>query len=381
MTARIKRILKTMMMTFLALILFLGLAIFVFIQQKSFGKHPEGARLERIKKSPNYVNGSFANLTDTPLQSEDASYLRMLLKFIVKAANVAPPQALPSVRTDLKAAPSPRPTLTYFGHSSYLIQMDGKNILMDPVFSERISPVQWLGTRNFDGTDVYGLSDMPAIDYVILSHDHYDHMDYETIKQLANSPTRFVVPLGVGEHLEYWGIKPENITELDWWEGSDAIEGMKITSTPARHFSGRSFKSGKTLWSSYVLQSGDYNLFLGGDSGYEKHFAEIGKKFGPFDLAILECGQYNEWWPYIHMMPELTAQAGIDLGAKIVWPVHWGKFALGFHPWDEPIFRISKKAEELRLRLTTPMIGEQIVIGSHYPNQNWWELELEKPGL
>jgi len=378
MITRVKRIFKTTMMTILALLLILGLTVFIFMQHRSFGKNPEGARLERIKKSPNYVNGSFVNLTDTPVQSEDASYFQMLVKFMFKGDDVAPPKPLPSVKTNLKVPPPGKPTLTYFGHSSYLIQMDGKNILMDPVFSERTSPAQWLGTKNFEGTHVYELADMPAIDYVVLSHDHYDHMDYETLKQLADKPTRFVVPLGVGAHLEYWGIKPDHITELDWWEGTDAIKGMTITSTPARHFSGRSFTRGKSLWSSYVLQSGDYKIYLGGDSGYEKHFAEIGEKFGPFDLAILECGQYNVWWPYIHMMPEQTAQAGIDLGAKVVWPVHWGKFALAFHPWNESIMRISKRAEELRLRLTTPMIGEQIIIGNKYPNQNWWELELDK---
>jgi L-ascorbate metabolism protein UlaG (beta-lactamase superfamily) len=366
------------MMTFLALVLVLALAIFLFMQQKSFGKDPEGARLERIKKSPNYVNGRFVNLTDTPVQSADANYLKILIKFLFPGDQVEPKKPLPSIKRDLKVVPDQKPTLTYFGHSSYLIQISGKTILMDPVFSERTSPAQYLGTKNFAGTHVYDLRDMPEIDLVVISHDHYDHMDYETLKQLADKSTHFVVPLGVGAHLEYWGINAKQITELDWWEASTALDGIQITATPARHFSGRGFKRDLTLWSSYVLQSGDYKLFLGGDSGYEKHFAQIGEKFGPFDLAILECGQYNAWWPYIHMMPEETAQAGLDLGAKIVWPVHWGKFALGFHSWNESILRISKKAEELRLRLTTPMIGEQIIIGKQYPNQNWWELELDQ---
>jgi L-ascorbate metabolism protein UlaG (beta-lactamase superfamily) len=377
MKPSIKRVLKTTMITLLAFVLVLALAAFLFMQQTSFGKDPEGARLERIKKSPNYVNGSFVNLTDTPVQSADASYFQMIWKFIFPGDQVAPKKRLPSVKRDLKGVPDEKPTITYFGHSSYLIQLGGKNVLMDPVFLERISPVQYLGTKRFQGTNAYQLSDMPSIDFVVLSHDHYDHMDYETLKQLANTPTQFIVPLGVGAHLEYWGVKSNQITELDWWESSRVMGDMHITATPARHFSGRGFTRDKSLWSSYVLQFGDYKIFLGGDSGYEKHFARIGEQFGPFDLAILECGQYNVWWPYIHMMPEETAQAGIDLGAKVVWPVHWGKFALAFHPWDEPILRISKKSEELRLRLTTPMIGEQIIIGKQYPNQNWWELELD----
>jgi L-ascorbate metabolism protein UlaG (beta-lactamase superfamily) len=252
--------------------------------------------------------------------------------------------------------------------------MDGKNILMDPVLSERISPVQWAGEKNYPGTHVFEVKDLPVIHFIFLSHDHYDHTDYETLKQFAGKPTKFIVPLGVGAHLEHWGISPENITELDWWDETNAIDGIRVTATPARHFSGRNFKRGKSLWASYVLQTPQYKFFLGGDSGYEKHFAAIGQKFGPFDLAILECGQYNEMWPYIHMMPEQTAQAGIDLGAKVIWPVHWGKFTLALHPWNESPKRISKIAEELRLKLTTPVIGEQIIVGSTYPNRNWWEV-------
>jgi L-ascorbate metabolism protein UlaG (beta-lactamase superfamily) len=373
----LKKILLNAMLTILVLVVILALTLFVFMRQRSFGKVPEGARLERIKKSPHYVNGEFVNLTDTPMQSEDASYAKIVFKFLFKGADLDPPKPVPSVRIDLKLPPPAFPTFTYFGHSSYLIQIHGRNILMDPVFSERASPVQYFGTKNFEGSHVYELRDMPPIDYVFLSHDHYDHMDYETLKQLGYKTTRFIVPLGVGAHLEHWGIKPGQITELDWWEETNVIDGFQVVSTPARHFSGRGFARNKSLWSSYVLKSVEYNLYLGGDSGYEKHFHEIGEKFGPFDLAILECGQYNAWWPYIHMTPEETAQAGVDLGAKVVWPVHWGKFALAFHPWNEPIVRISTEAEKIGLSLTTPAIGEQIILDTQYPNQKWWRLDME----
>ncbi|WP_229253703.1 MBL fold metallo-hydrolase [Dyadobacter sp. NIV53] len=369
-----KRIFKSIMLTFLAIIVIAAIAIFIFLKQPSFGADPSGARLERIKKSPHYVNGSFANLVDTPVMAPNTNYFKMALEYFKKVDNVEPNFTLPSIKTDLKAAPPARPTLTYFGHSAYMIQIDGKNILMDPAMSERISPVQWAGSKNYAGTHVFEVEDLPAIDFIMLSHDHYDHMDYETLKKFAGKPTRFIVPLGVGAHLEHWGIAPENITELDWWEETNAINGIHVTATPARHFSGRALNRGKSLWASYVLQTDKYKLFLGGDSGYEKHFAAIGEKFGPFDLAVLECGQYNEMWPDIHMMPEQTAQAGIDLGAKVVWPVHWGKFTLALHPWNESPKRISKRAEELRLKLTTPVIGEQIIVGTTYPNRNWWEL-------
>ena len=358
---------------FVLVIAVLAVVFYVGLHLESIGKDPEGERLARIEKSPNYKDDSFQNLTNTPVQAEDTSYLLLLWKFFFdKDANVSPKGPLPSIKIDLKKKPGPLPTITYFGHSAYLLQIDGKNILMDPVFCERTSPVQFFGTKNFEGTHIYGLSDMPEIDYVFLSHDHYDHMDYETLKVMAGSGIKFVVPLGVGAHLEHWGISAENITELDWWGNTKSIPGINITATPARHFSGRGLKRGKSLWASYVLETDSTKIFLGGDSGYEKHFKEIGQKFGPFDLAILECGQYNTMWPYIHMMPEQTAEASMDLGAKVLWPVHWGKFALALHAWNEPIQRVTKKAEELHIQLTTPKIGEQIIIGEKYPNEHWW---------
>ena len=367
-----------MLLTLLSIVAVLAVAVFLFLKLDSFGEEPSGARQERIEKSPNYKNGSFQNLTNTPVSREGASFFKMAAMFFFgKDANAEPSSPLPSVITNLKTQPSEKPTFTYFGHSSYLIQAEGRNILMDPVFSERTSPVQFAGTKAFPGTNVYHLKDMPHIDFVFLSHDHYDHMDYETLKSLAGTSTRFVVPLGVGAHLERWGIAPDHITELDWWEGVEFAKGLKLTATPARHFSGRNFTRGKSLWASYVLDMPGYKVFLGGDSGYEKHFAEIGEKFGPFDLVILECGQYNEMWPYIHMMPEQTVQAAIDLGGKVLWPVHWGKFALALHAWNEPALRVSKKAQEMRVKLTTPRIGEQVILGKNLPNQNWWELQLE----
>jgi L-ascorbate metabolism protein UlaG (beta-lactamase superfamily) len=351
-----------------------GLGVYLFFQLPAFGAYPKGVRLERIEKSPNYKNGSFMNLTDTPMSPPGVNYFTMLRRYFAKTDEKRQPDApVPHIKSNLKLVPSDKPTFTYFGHSAYMIQIGGKNLLMDPVFSERISPVSWAGGKNFDGTHVFEFEDLPKIDFVILSHDHYDHMDYETLKKFAGTLTQFIVPLGVGAHLERWGIVPESIIELDWWEQTRAIEGMQLTATPARHFSGRGFTRGKSLWASYVLESEGYKVFLGGDSGYEYHFAEIGKRFGPFDLAILECGQYNEMWPYIHMMPEQTAQAGVELGAAVVWPVHWGKFTLAFHAWNEPIQRITKKANELNLKLTTPKIGEQIILNEQYPNDVWWE--------
>jgi L-ascorbate metabolism protein UlaG (beta-lactamase superfamily) len=226
-------------------------------------------------------------------------------------------------------------------------------------------------TKNFAGTNVYNVDDMPPIDILLISHDHYDHLDYKTVLKLNNKVKHIITSLGVASHLEYWGFDMNKVTELDWHDTKE-IDGLKFTSQPARHFSGRSFKRAKTLWASFILKTKDWSIYLGADSGYDIHFKEIGEKHGPFDLAILESGQYNEAWHNIHMMPEETVQASIDLKAKTLLPVHWGKFSLSLHPWNEPIERLMKKAEELNVNTTTPLIGEPIIIGENYPAKKWW---------
>jgi L-ascorbate metabolism protein UlaG (beta-lactamase superfamily) len=293
----------------------------------------------------------------------------MMKDFLNKPANATPQKLIPSQKTDLKKLQADTPIITWFGHSSYLIQSKGVHILVDPVFSGNASPFSFFG-KSFKGTDVYGLADMPKIDIIIITHDHYDHLDYKTISQLPTGG-RFYAPLGVGAHLEHWGITPENIIEYDWWEGGKIGDDIQLTATPARHFSGRGFQRGKTLWTSYVLQLHGYTLLLGGDSGYENHFKEIGAKFGPFDLAILESGQYGDAWPYIHMMPEQTVQAAKDLQAKVLFPV---QFALAYHAWNEPIERLIKSASRQQVKVTTPLIGEPIILDKQYPQQSWWKM-------
>lgn len=362
-----------MMITLVAIVAVLVLATYLFMQQTSFGKLPTGMRLERIKKSPQYKDGSFQNFSTTPTFTGGAGFFTVLKDFLFgKHERKTPERDIPSVKRNLKITPSPKPELTWFGHSSYLLQVNTLNILVDPVFSERTSPVQYAGTKAFNGSNAYTADDMPDIDVLVISHDHYDHLDYETIQKIKNRVGLFVVPLGVGSHLEHWGIPAAKIRELDWWESTVVNDDTKFTSTPARHFSGRGFKRNQTLWTSYVFETAGYRIYIGGDSGYDTHFAEIGNKFGPFDLAILEDGQYNIYWSNIHMMPEETAQAAIDLNAKVLFPVHWGKFALATHPWDESVQRVLKKADKLKLKVTTPVIGEQVILDSIYPVSHWW---------
>jgi L-ascorbate metabolism protein UlaG (beta-lactamase superfamily) len=352
-----------------------------------FGKAPAGARLQRILQSTHYKDNHFENAVPTTVTLPGVSIFKMLREMRHRPADAQPAHPLPSMHTDLRALPKDRATIVWFGHSSYLLQIHQATILVDPVFSGHASPVSWLG-KAYPGTGVYTAAEMPEIDILLLTHDHYDHLDYTTIRQLIPKVKHYCTSLGVGAHLESWGIAPDKITELDWWESwstpvaGDASAGasgsgqggrMTFTATPARHFSGRSFKRAGTLWSSFVLKAADYSLFLGGDSGYEQHFKEIGKRFGPFDLAILECGQYGKNWPYIHMLPEQTVQAALDLGAAALMPVHWAKFTLALHSWDEPIRRVTIAAAEKGIPIATPMIGQPVVVGEAYPHARWWE--------
>ena len=336
------------------------------------GKNPRGERLKKVQQSPNYREDIFQNLSITEVMTEKGSFFKTFRKFLNKPKTVFPPRPLPSVKTDLKNLPDGNPVLVWFGHSSYLIKIDGKHILVDPVFSGYASPIKMNSAKSFDGSNVYGVDDMPPIDILLITHDHYDHLDYKTVMELNKKTKHIITSLGVGSHLEYWGIDKNKVTELDWYDRVEKIDGIKFIAAPARHFSGRTFKRAKTLWSSFILKTPTHSIYLGADSGYDKHFKEIGEKHGPFDLAILECGQYNVAWHAIHMMPEETVQASRDVRATTLLPVHWGKFSLSLHPWDEPIERLVKKAEETNVAITTPMIGEPIVIGEKHPLAKWW---------
>jgi L-ascorbate metabolism protein UlaG (beta-lactamase superfamily) len=337
------------------------------------GKNPTGKRLERIKKSPHYSDGNFQNPEPTEVTLKGTSFFKMIKDYRNRPKTTAPPTTLPFVCTDLFALSSDKPTIVWFGHSSYLLKVKGFHILVDPVFSGNASPVSFFA-KSFPGSDTYGVDDFPDIDAMIITHDHYDHLDYKTIRQFAAKTRHFFTSLGVGSHLEYWGISPDKITELDWGETAEIDREMTLTATPARHFSGRTMKRNSTLWSSFVWKTEGYSLFLGGDSGYGRHFKAIGDQYGPFDLAILECGQYGKNWPNIHMFPEETATASQDLQAKAFLPVHWGKFTLSLHEWNDPIRRVVKAAAEKGLVIATPLIGDPLTVGENYPRETWWEM-------
>lgn len=359
------------MMIAVVLILFISIAVYAFMHQPSFGKLPSGKRLEKIKNSPHYREGSFQNIHHTPTLEEGQSYTKVMKEFFFdKDKRNIPKSALPSQKTDLLSLDPDKNILVWFGHSSYFMQIDGKKILVDPVFSGNASPVSFT-TKSFAGTDVYIPEEFPPIDYLFISHDHWDHLDYTTVTKLKIK--KIVTGLGTGAHFERWGFDTEMVIEKDWNEEARLDEGFYLHTFPARHFSGRGFSRNQSIWVSFVLITPHMKIFIGGDSGYDTHFSEIGKAYGPFDLAILECGQYNRYWKYIHMMPEETAQAAVELNAKVLLPVHWAKFSLGLHAWDEPIIRVTKASAERNQPVIHPMIGECVNLNAPVASLRWWE--------
>ncbi len=361
------------MFGFLLVMAIIGLGALWFLNTERFGKHPDKERLSKIQKSPNYGKGGFENLSQTPMLTEGAGYGKVLYQFLFSSNPKTPAKPLPSRKTNLKALKANENVVIWMGHSSYFIQLEGKKILVDPVLSGNASPLSFT-TKAYEGSDIYSTDDIPKIDYLFLSHDHWDHMDYNTLKQLKPKIKKVVTGLGNGAHLEDWGFTSDVILEGDWYESFPLDEGFIAHVTPARHFSGRGLKRNQTLWASFVLASPSTSIYLGGDSGYGSHFKIIGENYGPFDLAILENGQYNENWKYIHMLPGEQIKAARDLNAKALLPVHSGKFTLANHDWDEPFDLISSENVPHGLRVLTPMIGESINLKDSLQTfEEWWK--------
>lgn len=358
----------------ISLIILISLAAIVVMRQPKFGKLPKGERLERIKKSPNYKNGSFQNQQPTPVMTEGGSFFSVGKELILgKRKSVFPVDEIPTIKTDLKNLAKNMDVLVWFGHSSYFIQIDGMRILVDPVLSGAASPFSF-SIKAFKGTDPYTTNDIPEIDFLMISHDHWDHLDYDTILKLKPKIKRVICGLGTGAHFEHWGYDKESIVEMDWNEQVVLDQGFFVYTVPARHFSGRGLKRNQTLWTSFVLQTPTMKIFIGGDGGYDKHFAEAGKKFGAFDLAILGNGQHNKNWKYIHLMPDEIVKTFKDLNAKRLFAVHSSKFALANHPWDEPLVEVTALSKEFNIPIITPMIGEQVNLkDSTQEFSEWWK--------
>lgn len=362
-----------MLTVLLICLVVLALGAGLYIQQPKFGKAPHGARLERIERSPNYAGGKFHNLVPTPQFSEGDNIASVWWYFLfAKKERLIPAAAIPAAKTDLKSLDPGEDSVVWLGHSSYFIQLGGKRMLIDPVFSASAAPVSF-ANKAFAGANPYTADDMPPIDYLLISHDHWDHLDYPTVIALKPKIKNVICGLGVGAYFEQWGFAPGLIHEADWFTALEFGDGLTIHVLPSRHFSGRLLSRNKTLWTGFALVTSQRRVFYSGDGGYGLHFRQIGERFNGFDLAIMENGQYDKHWPYIHMMPEEVAQAAEELKAKALLPGHAGKFAIANHAWDEPFERITRASQGKGYRLLTPMIGESVGLAREQQVfARWW---------
>lgn len=347
------------MILFLAIVILLAAGVCLVLRHPAFGRMPGGERLKRMEQSAHYRKGQFHNLEHTEfLTSKKSRWEQMLsLIFSKRPDNLSPSQPVEAVKTDLHKLNVQQDQLVWFGHSSYLLTQGGHSFLVDPVLC-RDFPSSFV-LKPFKGTDIYSPDDLPPVDYLVITHDHFDHLDYATVKAIHSRVKHVVCPLGVGEHLEYWGYEPGMLTEMDWNESASLPDGVRITCLPARHFSGRFLKQNPTLWASFMIEAGGKTVFVGGDSGYGKHFKEIAARFPHIDMALLENGQYSDNWKYIHTQPHQLPQIIHELNPRVVQPVHNSKFALARHPWDEPMRLIQQAArQDTTIHLLDAVIGK-----------------------
>ena len=358
----------------------LSLGGYSFIHRPEFGRLPQGERLARIQASPHYINGKFQNLVPVQVMSEDSGENRFVAtaKFLFgdKSA-LSPKEPMLSHKTDLKKLDIKQDLVVWMGHSTFYMQLGGRRILIDPVFSSYASPVFFIN-KAFSGSNIYTAADMPDIDVLAISHDHWDHLDYTTVMALKDKIKNIVCPLGVGEYFEQWGFDLQILHEEDWDKEIKIAEDFSIHILPSQHFSGRFLTQNPTLWCGFAFVTPRNKVYYSGDGGYGEHFKAIGKQFGGFDLMLGENGQYNMAWHAIHLLPEETAQAAVDVRAKALLPAHGGKFALARHPWQEPYQKLTEASQGKDYQLLTPEIGEAVSI-DEIPLQafgKWWEKML-----
>lgn len=368
------KILKRTVVAVLCLFAMIIFIIFIYMKKPQFGALPEGERLELVKKSDHYKDGKFRNLEERPTITEGYSFLGEIWRSMMKEyPDTEPSKRLPSIKTDLKAINPDKDVIVWFGHSSFFLQLNEVKILVDPVFSGKASPLPW-GVEAYKGSDIYTVDDMPEIDYMLLSHDHYDHLDYETVKALQSKVKYVICGLGAGAHYERWGYTRQQIIEKDWGDKLEVKPGFVIYAESTHHDGGRGFKSSQALWLSFFIQSPAMNIYYSGDGGYSERFKKIAEKYPTIDWAIMECGQYNKAWQSVHELPEEVALAATELKARNMLPVHHSKFTLARHPWYEPLERISELSRSKPYRLATPMIGEMIILNDEKQSfQQWWK--------
>lgn len=321
--------------------------------------------------SPNFKDGTFENLNPISMQSDEVSSWDLLGDYLVSDDCRSPNEELPSEKFELIDLDEGQISVTWFGHSTILIRSNNISIITDPVFSDSGAGPLSIGPSPFPFEDSYSIDDLPEIDYVFISHDHYDHLDMNTVKELEDS--EFLVPLGIKNHLLSWDIDEENIQELDWYDEVNLTGDLQAAFTPAQHFSGRGLDdSHSTLWGSWVFNFNGKSIYFSGDTGYMDEFTNISERYGPFDLAFLDSGQYNVAWQQVHMLPEEVIQAGIDLNASVILPIHISKYELALHHWYEPMELVSTLGAERNVSVATPLLGSTFIIGEDIPNDTWW---------
>lgn len=365
----------------IALVLILITSMFLAQSCSSASYSTEDIKMEKIEKSQQYENGKFVNLNPEP----DLNFGKMLpimWDFLFTGNDRKPDVDIPRQEINfeqIKNSKNDELKITWVGHSSQIINIDGKIILTDPVFENK---TVFMGPSRYNGDVPLNMDEIPEIDLVLISHNHYDHFNSNTLEELNNKTKMFLVPLMVGAQLEELGIPREKITELDWWDEVKPFENFMVAFTPTQHFSGRGlFDRNETLWGSFVVEGPYHKIYFSGDSGYFEGFKEIGNKYGPFDYTLMECGAYNEKWHYVHMFPEESVQANIDLKGKVMQPMHWGTFDLALHAWYDPMVRVVKAADSLGVKISTPIIGETITVNENLITERWWEALIQDKEL
>ncbi|MGW4380214.1 MBL fold metallo-hydrolase [Kitasatospora sp. NPDC004531] len=352
------------------------------VRTEAFGADPRGGRWHRVRSSPHFVDGSFRNPVPTrPLAYGHTPLALMRTRLGTDGGRRSPAAAVPVHRllpVELADRPASGLRLTWLGHATVLAEIDGVRVLFDPVWSERVSPFGWIGPKRLHPVPL-PLAELGPVDVVVISHDHYDHLDMDTVRTLAAGDAVFAVPLGIGAHLEHWGVEPFRIVDLDWWQSVE-LDGLRLTATPARHYCSRGPRpSGKFLWSSWVVEGKHHRLFHSGDTGWFPGFADIGRRFGPFDVTMMQVGAYSEHWPEVHLTPEEAVQAHRDLRGEVMLPMHWGTFDLAPHPWEEPAERTVAAAQAAGVTLAVPRPGKPFEPADPPPVKLWWRAVAAAP--
>lgn len=363
----------------LAIIVLLIAAIYGYLQLPKFGVDAKGDRLAAIRQAANYRHGEFTNEVTTPLFTTNKGFFKIVLENMgKKPPRLRPSQPIPSIKTDLQAlATQGTDAIVWLGHSSFYLQLGGKTMLLDPVFSIDAAPVPFVN-RPFAGSNIFTADDFPMLDALLISHDHWDHLDYPSVMALKPKVQHVITGLGIGADFEAWGFNKHQIHVGNWYTnydlGFDLGNGVKIYLVPARHYSGRALSKRQTLWSGFVIESPKYRLYFSGDTGYGPHFKALKQRFGEFDFVALDSGQYDHRWANIHMTPEQAVKAASELNAKAFLPEHLAKYALARHPWDEPLERAKAASAGHDFQLVTPLIGQPLHL-DNLPQQQfeaWW---------